>query len=476
MSEPSNSSTNSSLALARLSPAMLGLATIPGFRVPRHLAILDRCCRLLAARKIRRLMVHMPPRHGKSWLLSRMLPAWWLGAFPTSSVILASYGAALSSLNSAWARDTLAAYGTAIFGPGAAASGSGLRVGAVTQARLTRAGEWQTAAGGICKAVGVRTGVTGRGGDLIVIDDPVKDAEEAHSQEIREKNVQWYRETLRTRLEPHGAILYVATPWHMEDLGAKILEEAEKGKGPPWHVIRLPALARHGDPLGRAPGEALWPKRIPREDLLETKEEVGTYTWSAQYDCEPKPDTTNEFPVAAFERERFFTEWPRGDGLRIIAVDPSMGKDARKGDPSAIVKLVLVGGMWWVEGDVEVRPAAKIVTDLLAHIATFKPHGVAFETNVYQELLKDVVMSKAKDLDMPPPPIFGINNLSKKDLRIRRLEPAIAAMRVMWRETKGTRVLTKQLQEFPQADHDDGPDALEMAQRLLMHMWKGTKL
>lgn len=411
-------------------------------------------------------MVNMPPRHGKSWLLSRALPAWWLGAFPTSSVILASYGAALSHLNSATARDILKTFGPAIFG---APSGLGT---------LTQAGEWTTTAGGICKAVGVGGGVVGRGGELVVIDDPVKDAEEAHSEKIRKKTIEWYQETLRTRLEPNGVILCVMTRWHMDDLGGWLLAEAEKGIGEPWYVLKLRGIARAGDPLGRKPGEALWPRRIPARELLTTMQEVGPYAASAQFDQEPKPDSTNEFPLAAFEQDRFFDDWPRGDGMRVMALDPSLGKidGTRMGDPSAIVKVVLQGGDLWVEADIEVRPTAKIVTDLLAHVQVFKPIGVGVEINTYQELLKDVVMAKAQARGFPPPPVYGITNTVKKDLRIRRLEPAIAAMRVHWRNTPGTRLLIRHLQEFPQGDHDDGPDAMEMAQRLLMHLWKGEKL
>ena len=404
-------------------------------------------------------MVNMPPRHGKTVALSRVLPAWWLGSFPTSQVILASYGASLAHSNSAAARDLLRAHGEATWG-------------VKIRPDLARAEEWGTTAGGICKAVGVGGGIVGRGGDLVVIDDPVKDAEEAHSELIREKTWDWYQQTLRTRLEPGAVILCVMTRWHEDDLGGRILAHAKKA-GDPWHVIRLSAIAREGDPLGRAPGEALWPKRVPLSELLTTKEDVGPYTWASQFDQDPHAPGTNEFPEEAFADDRWWSTPPRGGELRVMACDPSLGKDSKKGDLSAIVLVTLAQGELWVEADIERRPAKKIVLDLLRLGGRFKPHGIGIETNMWQELLKDQTLSAAKALGLPPPNIYGINNFTAKALRIRRLEPTLSAMRVRWRDTEGTRLLVSQLRSFPSAKHDDGPDAMEMAQRLLIALHAG---
>lgn len=159
-----------------------------------------------------RLIINMPPRHGKSELVSKHFPAWYLGTYPRKKIILASYEATFAQTWGRAARDLLDEYGQEIFGVG---------VNQNTRA----AGYWMTTEGGHMWSVGVGGAVTGKGTDLLIIDDPVKNDQEANSPTYREKTWNWYRATARTRLQPGGAIIIIQTRWHCDDLTGRLLHE-----------------------------------------------------------------------------------------------------------------------------------------------------------------------------------------------------------------------------------------------------------
>src|SRR5262245_35923109 len=180
-----------------------------------------------------RLIIEMPPRHGKSELVSHWTPVWALSWWPHWRVILASYGAEYAASWGRLCRDTVLEHQAAL----------GIRVNPRTQA----AAEWGLvgARGGMLCA-GVGSGITGRGANLAIIDDPIKDAEQANSPAYRRKLMRWYTGVLRTRLEPGAAVILMMTRWHPQDLAGLLLEEAAAG-GEPWVRYRLPALE-----IGRA--------------------------------------------------------------------------------------------------------------------------------------------------------------------------------------------------------------------------------
>jgi hypothetical protein len=214
----------------------------------------------------------MPPRHGKSELVSRYFPAWYLGTFPDRRVILAGYEADFAAGWGGKARDLLDQHGAAF----------GVRVRAESSARH----RWDITghSGGMLTA-GVGGPLTGRGADVLIIDDPIKNAEEAHSATYRERAWDWYRSVAYTRLEPRGGVILIATRWHDDDLVGRVLQ-AEPDR---WRVLSLPAVAEEADPLGRRAGEALWPVRYPISALEATRRVVGEYWWSAQYQQRPSP-------------------------------------------------------------------------------------------------------------------------------------------------------------------------------------------
>lgn len=253
-----------------------------------HLELL--CAKLEAVERgeIKRLMVFMPPRHGKSEVVSKKFPAWFLGRNPDEEIILTSYAAELAYDFSRIARDTLREWGPRLWDVSVAQDSSAV-------------GRWgiQGHRGGLT-AAGVGGPITGRGAKVAIVDDPFKNYEEAASATIREKVLKWYKSTLRTRLAPGGSIVLVMTRWHEEDLAGTLQKEFEEGIGEEWEAISLPAIAEENDILGRKAGEPLWPERYPLEELQSIKAALGSYLWSALYQQRPAPAEGNKFKRSWF--------------------------------------------------------------------------------------------------------------------------------------------------------------------------------
>ena len=235
-----------------------------------HLVYLQGILEQVTAGELRRLVISMPPRHGKSEQVTVRYPVWRLCRDPRLRVIVGAYNQRLAEQFSRKARRIAAAAGISLAGDRATA------------------GDWETPAGGGMRAVGVGAGVTGMGGDLIIIDDPVKSREEAESDVYRDRVWDWFRDDLYTRQEPSAAIVLIMTRWHLDDLAGRLIAEMAGG-GEPWTVINIPATALENDPLDRAPGEALWPERFNTHELDLRKQVLGTYSYSALYMGTPVP-------------------------------------------------------------------------------------------------------------------------------------------------------------------------------------------
>lgn len=260
----------------------------------------------------KRLMIFLPPRHGKSELVTVRYLAWRLIRDSRLNIIIGSYNQKLANRFSR-------------------------KIKQITNERVIRsharhaAEEWETAVGGSVKAVGVGSGITGFGGDLVVIDDPVKGRAEARSVTLREKIWDWYKDDISTRLEPDAPIILIQTRWHDDDLAGRLLKEMKDG-GEQWTVVKLPALAEgepkdegggmkdeieptgsspsaliphpsslRSDPLNREPGAALWPERFSREHLLAAKRRLGAWSFASLYQQRPIPDGSQLFKHSWFQ-------------------------------------------------------------------------------------------------------------------------------------------------------------------------------
>ena len=246
--------------------------------MPEHLKQLEKSVKkVLEGRDgIRRLMVSMPPRHGKSEYCSKYLPSWYLGKYPNRRVILTSYEASFAASWGRKARNLLEEHGMSYFGRKVAMSPSA-------------ADQWEIDGheGGMMTA-GAGGAITGKGAHLALIDDPIKNSEEASSQTMRDKVWDWYQSTLYTRLEPDGVIIVIQTRWHSDDLCGRLINEANNG-GEPWRMLSFPALDEQDQPL--------WPERYSLKDLQRTRKAVGPYTWGALYQQNPTPREGSLFKV-----------------------------------------------------------------------------------------------------------------------------------------------------------------------------------
>jgi len=283
-------------------------ALTPGFAAPVHLAPLVE--RLEAAPHGRlRLVVSVPPRHGKTETVMAAV-AWWLSREPSLPVMYVSYGARLAYSKSRRMRKLAVA------------------AGVVLSADARAKGEWLTDHEGGLRAAGVGGDVTGHGAGILVVDDPHKNRAEAESGQIRDRIWDFYTSTALTRLEPDGSAIIVQTRWHDDDLAGRALREG-------YEYVCLPAVRDDGSPL--------WPERFGRADLDRIREEVGEYDWQSLYMGNPRPRGGRLFadPVLV-ERH----EIP-SSGRYAIGVDLAHTAKTRSDYHVAVVMLRdLDGGVW----------------------------------------------------------------------------------------------------------------------------------
>ncbi len=245
-----------------------------------HLVMLSDWLMDAVAGRRPRIIVLMPPRHGKSEEVSYWFPQWFLERYPERRVILSSYESELASGWGRRVRNSIEEHQDRLW----------VRVAGDSSA----AHRWDTTEGGGMYTVGVGGPLTGRGAHVLIVDDPVKNAEQAASPTYRDKAWEWWQSTAYTRIEPGGCAIVVMTRWNEDDLAGRILQQAADG-GEQWDVLSLPALAEENDPLGRALGEALWPERYDAERLAEIKQTVGAYYWAALFQQRPAPREGNIF-------------------------------------------------------------------------------------------------------------------------------------------------------------------------------------
>jgi hypothetical protein len=247
----------------------------------RHHRLLIETLERVESGEIDRLMVFMPPGHGKSIYSSVLFPAWFFAQQPNRDLIGASHAANLAEDFSGRIQGQIR--------HNASLLGYNLLSESVQS--------WRTTNGGIFRAAGVGGGITGRRSDLTLIDDPLKGAADAESEIVRESQWSWYQSEVYTRRKPGSRIVLIMTRWHPDDLGGRLLQAAETG-GDKWTVLKLPAICDSiHDPLGRKLGEALWPEWQDEAELARIRGVVGEYVWGALYQQDPRPRGASYFNV-----------------------------------------------------------------------------------------------------------------------------------------------------------------------------------
>lgn len=258
------------------------------YQVAKHHRVIAAALEEVEKGNIKRLIINLGPRHGKSQLTSRLFPAWYLGRNPSNSIMFGTYNEKLS-----WdfGRDCRGIIQDPIFRQ--VFPDVRLMSGAASVDRL------ELEQKGKMFFLGVGGTATGRGCNLLIIDDPIKSREDADSPTKREKLWAWYNQGMKTRLlSSSGAIVIICTRWHEDDLVGRVTDPTNPcysaSEAKKWRIIDLPALARTGDVLGRKEGEALWPDRFPKEYLYELRE-ADPRGFQALYQGSPTPEKGNFF-------------------------------------------------------------------------------------------------------------------------------------------------------------------------------------
>ena len=262
----------------------------PAFIEGRHHKIMADAFDRVARGDLKRLIVNMPPRHTKSEFASYLLPAWFLGNFPDKKIIQTAHTAELSVGFGRKVRNLVDSDDfKKIFSQVSLRSDS------------KAAGRWSTNKGGEYFAIGVGGAVTGKGADLLIIDDPHSEQEgQSADPSVFDKVYEWYTSGPRQRLQPGGAIIVVMTRWHKRDLTGQIIKSSAQRTGSDeWEVIEFPALMPSGKPL--------WPEFWPQDELDALKNELPAPKWNAQYQQNP---TSEE---GALVKREWWREWEDDD-------------------------------------------------------------------------------------------------------------------------------------------------------------------
>ena len=278
----------------KLTPATMAHRLTDGaFIAAPHLLYISARIAMGIQRGNARIIISAPPRHGKSEHTSVHTPVWVLEKYPTKKVILAAYGADLATGFSRRVRDMFTEPSNA----------------ALLSTRIrrdaSRVEAFLTQQGGGMSAVGLGGPITGRGADVLLIDDYIKEIKEALSQAHREYIWNWFVTTAYTRLEPNASVIVIATRWHTDDLIGRMLREFP-GE---WDYIELPALAEENDLLGREPGEALFPQRYDAETLADIRKTLGSIFFQALYQQKPVDETNKLTDPSWFKHKMLLTEY-----------------------------------------------------------------------------------------------------------------------------------------------------------------------
>lgn len=418
----------------------------PEYSVARlHKAIIDKL-EQIELRQIDRLMIFVPPRHGKSLLTSIYFPAWFLGRNPDLRIIHSSYSSKLTHRFSRTARNLLKHKFYKQTFP---------LVKVAQDSRSVEAWDIEGRRGGLLSA-GVGGSITGHGGDLIIIDDPIKSAAEATSQCIRENLKEWYRHDLRTRLEKNGRIVICQTRWHEDDLCGWLLKEASRD-GEKWNILHLPALNTHGEPL--------WPEKYDFKELKAIRKTVGTYAWEALYQGKPVPKGGLILQRAWFKTCLHY-DVPKLKKI-IMGVDLAVSTKTSADYTVALPVGVDEQNRYYIFRPYRARsewPVSRreiIARARGAKVSSIGIEKVAFQNAAIQDLRREQKLTGISVVASPTD--------TDKVSRVIEWSPIAEQGNIYlvddntgWHET-----FLKECESFPRGNHDDQVDALGIAIRLL---------
>ena len=400
-------------------------------------------------KKSPRLMLSMPPRHGKSLIASTYFPAWFMGNHPDLEIIATSYS---SSLASKFSRSVRHQFREPQF--------EKLFPKSKLDPDAQSIDNWYTTKGGSYTAAGVGGGITGRGAHCLIIDDPVKNAEDAESETFRENLFEWFQSTAYTRLAPGGGVIIIQTRWHHDDLAGRLEEMSDKGDGDTYINIKYPAIAVDDEEF-RKKDEPLHEERYPVSSLKMIQRAVGPRTWSALYQQRPTADTGSYF-----KREwlKFYTQTPSVEQLTIYSAwDLAIGKKEHNDYTVGIVVGVDRNEDLWVMDLVRGRwDSMEIVDKVMEVYQRWRPVINLIEKS-HIEMSIGPYLEKAKIEQDCPEAYFHALPTGRRDkqARARSIQGRLQEGRVyLPKEASFTSDLLLEMMSFPYGSHDDQVDAL----------------
>jgi hypothetical protein len=448
----------------------------PGYDVNWHHEVIAEKLELIAAGELKRLIITMPPRHGKSELASIHFPAWYIGKYPDKEIIAASYSADLSGDFGRKVRNMFQddEKWQNIFPDVSLAQDS------------KSASKWNIKGRkGAYLAVGVGGAATGKGADCLIIDDPFKNRQEAESPIIRQSVWEWYTSTARTRLGPDGAIIVVITRWHDSDLVGMLQMQEQEQSRHQWEVINFPAIAEKDEEIRyhklvfgldgklqrqpisffRKKGTALWPSRFSLENLLETKKDISPYDWSSLYQQNPVDAESAVFEKGWFQEideERVKEKMTR----RFLTIDTAGPMTSQSNYTGVIDNRVDSDGYWNIKAKrYQISPAA-LVDLIFALDEKNQYEKIGIEKTIFLSALQPFIESEAirrgkeSRFSGDGSIIAELkHNQTAKEIRIRGLIPFYKNGII--KHVKGEcENLIPQLRRFPKGSDDDLIDAL----------------
>jgi predicted phage terminase large subunit-like protein len=428
----------------------------PNFIHGRHHVKMARAFERVANGECKRLIINMPPRHTKSEFASYLLPAWFLGKYPEKKVIQTSHTAELAVGFGRKVRNLVDSDVYKDVFPAVA-----------LQSDSKAAGRWATNKGGDYFAIGIGGAVTGKGADILIIDDPHSEQEAALSEtnpEIYDKTYEWYTSGPRQRLQPGGAIVVVMTRWSKRDLTGQVIKAAAQRDGEDWEVIEFPAILPSGKPL--------WPEFWPLPQLEALKNELPNGKWMAQYQQQPTSD------VNAIIKREWWKIWEKEDPphceFLIQSWDTAFLKTQRS-DYSACTTW----GVFYKTDDTGLQQANIILLNAFKRRMEF-PELKQRALEEWKDWEPDALIVEAKASGQPlifelramgiPVQEFSPSKGNDKIARLNAVADMFASGMVWVPNTHWAEELMEEVASFPSGEHDDLVDSTTQA---LMRYRKG---
>lgn len=402
--------------------------------------------------EIKRLIITLPPRHGKSYLSTEKFPVWYLGKHPEREVGVVAYSAELAETFGYKSRDiAMSEQCRALFN---------LKLRADSQAK----DHWMTEQGGGYSAIGFGGSMTGKGFHLIIIDDPIKNNEEAESQNFRDKQIVFYQATLYTRLYKDAAIVLIQTRWHLDDLAGRLQEE-EKNGGDHWEVLNIPAVAEQdetyevkGKIIERKAGNVIEEKLFSKEEILQKKNVLGSFYFSALYQGQPVSSENQEFRKENFKYIEL-DEVLKMNTRRFMTIDTAISKKASGDFTGVTLNFVNRENKWHImTWKLKISPQ-ELMDFIFKTWKQYNVEQIGIEKTIYLMAVKPYFDEEMRKRNLFPYVTELSHNQINKEVRIRSLLPYYESGSVY--HIRGhIDGLEEQLLTFPKARWDDVIDSL----------------